>query len=81
MAVLVLAIVGIFTNWSRVTETVIGLGVSAFFALYMIYDFNKAINLYTEASWGAAMDIAMSVFLDMLNIFVRLLPIIADAMD
>lgn len=81
LVILGITFVGLFVRWNKVTEMVIGLGVSLFFAIYMIYDFNKAIHLYKEATWSAAMDIAMNLFLDMVNIFVRLLPIILDAMD
>lgn len=81
LGIVALSFIGLFVHWNKVTEMIIGLGVSLFFAIYMVYDFNKAVDLYNEATWSAAMEIAMNLFLDMVNIFVRLLPIIVDAMD
>ena len=81
IGIVAISLIGLFVRWGKVMEMVIGLGVSLFFVVYMVYDFNKAVALYTEATWSAAMDIAMNLFLDLVNIFVRLLPIILDAMD
>ena len=81
LGIIAISLIGIFVKFGKVMEVMMGLGISLFFFLYMIYDFNKAVDQYKTASWTAAVDIAMNLFLDMLNIFVRLLPIIADAMD
>lgn len=81
LGVVALSFIGLFIRWNKVMEMVIGLGISLFFMVYMVYDFNKVVDKYNEATWGAAMEIAMNLFLDIVNIFVRLLPIIVDIMD
>lgn len=81
LGILGITVIGIFVKFNKVVEMIIGLGISFFFMVYMVYDFNKVVDLYNEASWRAAMEIAMNIFLDLLNIFVRLLPIIVDILD
>jgi FtsH-binding integral membrane protein len=65
-----LGVAGIFGFITQSVRTSIGIGASFFWVLYMIYDFNKAVNLYTENTWPAAVHIAMSVYLDMVNFLV-----------
>lgn len=81
LGIVALSLIGLFVKWNKVVEMVIGLGVSLFFMIYLVYDFNKVVSLYHESTWGAAVDIAMNLFLDMVNIFVRLLPIIVEVLD
>lgn len=81
LGIVVLSLIGLFVRWNKVVEMVIGLGVALFFMVYMVYDFNKVVDKYDQASWGAAMEIAMNLFLDIVNIFIRLLPIIVELME
>ena len=49
------------------------------FSLYLIYDFNaleKAIAR-GDNSWGTAVDIAVNLYLDIINLFLDLLEILA----
>lgn len=71
----------LFVRLNRITELIIGAVASLFWVIYLIYDFNKVVDLYEEATWSAAAEIAMNVFLDMVNLFVRLLPIIAELLE
>jgi FtsH-binding integral membrane protein len=71
----------IFFQVSKKTDLVIGAMASVFWVVYLLYDFNKVVDKYDQATWEAALDIGMNVYLNMVNLFVRLLPIIADALD
>ena len=50
------------------------------FTLYLIYDFNRLESLIAqgETSWSAAIDIAVNLYLDIINLFLELLQILAD---
>ena len=51
------------------------------FSLYLIYDFNyleKAIAA-GDNSWGTAIKIAVNLYLDIINLFLDLLEILADS--
>lgn len=74
-------VVQIFVRMDRVIELAIGGVASLFWVLYLIYHFNKVVDLYNEATWSAAAEIAMNVFLAMVNLFVRLLPLIVELLD
>lgn len=76
-----ISVFGIFVRMGKVMEMVIGLAASAFWVVYMIYDFNKVVDKYEVASWGNAAYIAMDIMLDIVNLFVRLLPIIVEILD
>ena len=76
-----LGVAGIVGWISERAEYFIGIGASVFWGIYMIYNFNKVVDLYTEATWPAAMDIAMNLYLDIINFLVRILPYVLDAMD
>lgn len=86
MFVVLLGIVGlstimIFVKFNKITEMIIGGAVSAFFFVYMIYDFNQIVDKFDDATWGNAIQVSLGIFLDLVNIFVRLLPIIVEIMD
>ena len=50
------------------------------FTLYLIYDFDRLESLEAqgETSWSAAIDIAVNLYLDIINLFLDLLQILAD---
>ena len=50
------------------------------FTLYLIYDFNRLESLIAqgETSWSAAIDIAVNLYLDIINLFLDLLQILAE---
>ncbi len=76
-----LGVAGIVGVVSQQAEYAIGIAASVFWGIYMIYDFNKVVDRYVEASWPAAMEIAMSLYLDIINFLIRILPYVLDAMD
>lgn len=78
-----ISLLGIVVKNSLWMEMLIGAGASVFWVIYLVYDFNKVVTIFVETNgaWGEAMHVAMNVFLDMVNLFVRLLPIIMELMD
>jgi FtsH-binding integral membrane protein len=45
------------------------------FTLYLVYDFDrlKQANIAGDNSWGTAIDIAVNIYLDIINLFIELL--------
>ena len=45
------------------------------FTLYLVYDFDslKQANAAGDNSWGTAVDIAVNIYLDIINLFIELL--------
>lgn len=76
-----LSVAGIIGWVSARTEYVIGMAASVFWGIYMIYNFNKVVDKYAEASWPAAMEIAMNLYLDIINFLIRIMPYVLDALD
>lgn len=78
-----ISLLGLVIRNSLWTEMLIGGAASIFWVIYLIYDFNKVVTVFVETngSWADAMHVAMNVFLDMINLFIRLLPIIMEIMD
>lgn len=51
------------------------------FTLYLLYDFNRLEKMAGDKSWGAAVDIAINIYLDIINLFLDLLEILAESSD
>jgi len=51
------------------------------FSLYLIFDFNRLENAYISGdnSWNTAIDMSVSIYLDLLNLFLDLLQILAES--
>tara|TARA_B100001029_G_C14847417_1_gene331769 strand:+ start:454 stop:645 length:192 start_codon:yes stop_codon:yes gene_type:complete len=50
------------------------------FVLYLIYDFNRLekANANEDASWDTAINIAVSLYLDIINLFIELLVALSE---
>ena len=50
------------------------------FTLYLVFDFNRLESLMAEGetSWSAAIDIAVNIYLDIINLFLDLLEILSE---
>ena len=50
------------------------------FTLYLVFDFNRLESQMAEGetSWSAAIDIAVNIYLDIINLFISLLEILAE---
>jgi len=51
------------------------------FSLYLIFDFNRLEKAYIagDNSWNTAIDLSVSIYLDLLNLFLDLLQILAES--
>lgn len=76
-----IGIAGIVGLVTKRAEYAIGIAASVFWVVYMMYDFNKVVDRYGEATWPAAMEIAMNLYLDIINFLIRILPYVLDALD
>lgn len=75
------SIVMVFVRLGRTAELVVAGLSCVFWFIYLVYDFNRIVDRYTEATWPAAAEIAMNVYLDMVNLFIRLLPIMVELLE
>ena len=50
------------------------------FTLYLIFDFNRLeqANANGDSSWGTAVDIAVALYLDIINLFLDILQAMAE---
>ena len=50
------------------------------FVLYLVYDFDRLekANAIGDISWGTAVDIAVSLYLDIINLFMEILTAMAE---
>lgn len=51
------------------------------FTLYLLYDFNQLEKMANDETWGAAVNIAVSIYLDIINLFLYILEILSDSSD
>ena len=51
------------------------------FSLYLIFDFNRLENAYIagDNTWNTAIDLSVSIYLDLINLFLDLLQILAES--
>lgn len=49
------------------------------FTGYLIYDFNTLEKMAGDDSWGTAVNIAVSIYLDIINLFLYLLEILSES--
>ncbi len=51
------------------------------FTLYLLYDFDRLEKMAGDESWGTAVDIAVNIYLDIINLFLDLLEILSESSD
>jgi FtsH-binding integral membrane protein len=49
------------------------------FTLYLLFDFNRLEQMAGDDSWGTAIDIAVNIYLDIINLFLYILEILGDS--
>lgn len=76
-----LGLIGLVIRFNRVVETIIGVVASVFWMIYLLVDFNQIVSRYNESSWAIAQQIAVAIYMDLVNLFVRLFPIIVQVLD
>lgn len=51
------------------------------FTLYLFYDFNRLEKMYESTEWSVAINIAVSIYLDIINLFLYLVQIFSNSSD
>jgi len=51
------------------------------FTLYLLYDFNQLEKMASNETWGAAINIAVNIYLDIINLFLYILELLSDSSD
>lgn len=76
---IIVGVIGIFVRMSRTVNIMYSLFGMVIFAGYFIYDFFRLGR--TENTWANAVELTMSLYLDFLNFFLKLLEFIAAVSD
>ncbi len=76
-----LGLIGLVIRFNRVVETIIGVVASVFWMIYLLVDFNQIVSRYNESSWAIAQQIAVAIYMDLVNLFVRLFPLVVQVLD
>ena len=75
----VMGLLNIFFFRSKIFSLVRAYIGAVIFTLYLLYDFNRLEKMAGNESWGAAIDIAVNIYLDIINLFLDLLEILAES--
>lgn len=79
MGLIIFGIMGIFIRMSRTVNIVYSLIGMFIFAGYFIFDFFRLSK--SENTWEAAINLSISIYLDFLNFFLKLLQFLAAVHD
>jgi FtsH-binding integral membrane protein len=75
----VMGLLNIFFFRSKILSLVRAYIGAVIFTLYLIYDFDRLEKMAGDESWGTAIDIAVNIYLDIINLFLDLLEILAES--
>lgn len=75
----VMGLLNIFFFRSKIFSLVRAYIGAVIFTLYLIYDFDRLEKMAGDESWGTAIDIAVNIYLDIINLFLDLLEILAES--
>lgn len=76
---IVMGILNIFFFRSQILSLVRAYIGALIFTLYLFYDFGRLEKMAGNESWGSAIDIAVNIYLDIINLFLELLEILAES--
>ncbi len=80
LGLLIFNLARIFFSINRNTQRIAAAFGVFLFTGYLIYDFNKLEQLSSRGvnSWPVAMDLAIDIYLDIINLFIDLLDLLSD---
>ncbi len=81
LMLVVMALLNIFVFRSRIFSLIRAYIGVIIFTLYLIFDFNRLEKMADDKTWGTAIDIAVNIYLDIINLFLDLLEILGDLSD
>jgi len=67
---IVMGLLNIFFFRSEIFSLVRAYLGAVIFTLYLLYDFNRLETMVGDETWGTAIDIAVNIYLDIINLFV-----------
>lgn len=76
---IVMGLLNIFFFRSKIFSLVKVYMGAVVFTLYLFYDFDRLEKMAGNESWGAAINIAVTIYLDIINLFLDLLEILAES--
>lgn len=76
LILVVVSLLNVFIFKSKIVSLIKAYFWVLIFTGYLIFDFNRLEKMAWDDSWSAAIDIAMSLYLDIINIFLFILEIL-----
>ena len=76
---IIMSLLNIFLFKSKIFSLVKAYFWVIIFTLYLIYDFNTLEKMAWDESWATAINLAMNIYLDIINLFLYLLEILWDS--
>ena len=76
---IVMGLLNIFFFHSKIFSLVRAYIGAVIFTLYLLFDFNRLEKMTGDKTWGVAIDIAVNIYLDIINLFLDLLEILAES--
>lgn len=78
IALIIVGVISLFVRSKALNTFRVYFGVLIFTG-YLLYDFNQLEKLAQDESWAAAVNIAVNIYIDLINLFILLLQIFADS--
>lgn len=79
LLLVVMGLINVFFIKSKMISLVRAYAGAVIFTLYLLYDFNQLEKKAGDESWATAIDISVNIYLDIINLFLDLLEILAEA--
>ena len=76
---IVMGLLNIFFFHSKIFSLVRAYIGAVIFTLYLLFDFNRLEKMAGDETWGVAIDIAVNIYLDIINLFLDLLEILTES--
>ena len=76
---IIMGLINLFFFKSKLFSLVRAYIGAVIFTLYLLYDFDRLEKMQGDESWETAIDIAVNLYLDIINLFLDLLEILAEA--
>ncbi len=75
---IVMGLINAFFIKSKLVSLIKAYVGAIIFTLYLLYDFNQLEKKAGDESWATAINISVNIYLDIINLFVDLLEILAE---
>lgn len=82
LAVIVISVIGLFVKMKNSVNRLISAASVLIFTGYLLYDFNQLAKLKTVAAankWGTALDFAVNIYLDIVNLLINLINLMSSS--